>query len=60
MLMIAGNFHSQLTRLDIAPSVKDWNSIARFFQKSEILDKIDKTAKLANERAENTSANSKP
>lgn len=30
MLQIGPNLHSQLTRLNVAPSVKDWNSIARF------------------------------
>ena len=30
MLQVANNLHAQLTRLKVAPSVKDWNSIARF------------------------------
>lgn len=30
MLQVADNLHAQLTRLKVAPSVKDWNSIARF------------------------------
>ena len=52
MVDIGCNLHSQLTRLQIAPSVKDWNSVARFLLKANILDDLEKAALLANERAE--------
>ena len=51
MLEVAENLHSQLTRLKVAPSVKDWNSIARFLQKSNILDRVDKASEVSNQRA---------
>ena len=51
MVEIGSNLHAQLTRLNIAPSVKDWNSIARFLDKSKVLDKIDETSKKANDRS---------
>ena len=51
MLMVAENLHTQLTRLQGAPSVKNWNSIARFFEKSKILDELEKDAQEANKQA---------
>ena len=52
MLQVADNLHAQLTRLNVAPSVKDWNSIARFLQKSNILDRVEKASEVSNQRAQ--------
>ena len=50
----------QMTRLDMQPSVKNWNSIARFFQKEKLLDAFVASAKMGNERAEQKKTNPFP
>ena len=47
-LTVAENLHLQMTRLEMAPTVKNWNAIARFFQKSKMLDRLEKDAEVAN------------
>ena len=37
-----------MTRLEMAPSVQNWNSIARFLMKNDILYRLDKDAFGAN------------
>ena len=50
----------QMTRLDMQPSVKNWNSIARFFQKVKLLEAFVASAKMGNERAEQKKINPFP
>lgn len=44
------SLREQLTRLNVVHNVKDWNSIARFLQKADVLDKCDKSAQHGNDR----------
>ena len=52
MVEFGCSLHSQMARLQFNPSVKDWNSAARFLKGAKILDQLEKDALLANERAE--------
>ena len=49
---IVTNFRSQLAKHHINLSDEDWNSIARFLQKQNLIDDFERDALLAKKRVE--------
>ena len=52
MVDFGSDLFDQMTRLDMQPSVINWNSIAKFFLKEKFLEAFVGSAKMSNERAE--------
>ena len=60
MVDFGSDLFDQMTRLDMQPSVINWNSIAKFFLKEKLLEAFVASAKMGNERAEQKKINPFP
>ena len=47
----AKNMKKQLNRLNIVPSAENWEAMVSFFNKKKLLERLEKTAELANKAA---------